>query len=125
MSAVLTKCLQVFEIHHLKNNSSGDFLYFKMLRVVPIAFLFVANYFLSSIQFSFFKFHLLIVLQILSVLVHRQISKNHELEVDSKHILFDNSSKSRIISWQFSLINFRENPKTLKKKGEMKNGKER
>lgn len=67
-----------------------------MLQEVSRSIIFTANYFLSSIQFSFLEFHLLKGLQILSVLVHRQISKNHELEVDSKHILFDHSPKSRL-----------------------------
>lgn len=69
MSVVLAKCLQILEMNHLKSNFSGDFLHFKMIRVVPIAFLLIANYFLSSIQFSFLEFHLLKVLQTLSVLV--------------------------------------------------------
>ena len=69
MSVVIAKCLQILEMDHLKSNSSGDFLYFKMLRVVPIAFLFIANYFLSSIQFFSLEFHHDSVLQILSVLV--------------------------------------------------------
>lgn len=37
---MFAKCLQILEIHHLKSNALGDFLYVKMLRVVPIAFLF-------------------------------------------------------------------------------------
>ena len=42
-----------------------------------------------------------------------------------KHILFDHSPKSRLVSWEFSLTNFRENPKTPKKKGVRKYVKER
>lgn len=51
-------------------------------------------------------------------------NRNYLIEVDSKHILFDHSPKSRLVSCKFSLINFRENPKTPKKKGDVKNVKE-
>lgn len=30
-------------------------------------------------------------------------NRNYVIEVDSKHILFDHSPKSRLVSWQFSL----------------------
>ena len=33
-------------------------------------------------------------------------NRNYVIEVDSKHILFDHSRKSRLVSLRFSLINF-------------------
>lgn len=39
--------------------------------------------------------------------------------------MFREIAKSRLVSWEFSLTNFRENPKTPKKEGVMKNVKKR
>ncbi len=42
------KCLQILEMDHLKNNSLGDFLYFKMLWGSSHSIFFIAAYFLSG-----------------------------------------------------------------------------
>lgn len=122
---MLAKCLQVLEIHHLKNNSSGDFLYFKMLQEVSRSIIYYSKLFSFKYSILFFRISSLDSSSnsfCVSSLVN---NRNYVLEVDSKHILFDHSRKSRLVSWQFSLINFRGNPKTPKKKGEMENVKDR
>ena len=68
MSVALAKCLQILEIHHLKNNSLGDFFVFENATGS-----FPQHYFIQKIiffqVFNFLEFYLLIVPQILFVLV--------------------------------------------------------
>ena len=55
MSVMLAKYLQILEIHHLKNNSLGDFLYLKMLQEVSRSIISYSKLFSFKYSILFFR----------------------------------------------------------------------